>query len=62
MLYQNRCMWTKRDNEEFNIAMGVYDMAEACKRAEIKVEIKISIWYQLYRDDSVIILQKIQEV
>lgn len=30
MLYHNGCMWTKRNNEEFNIAMATYDSAEAC--------------------------------
>lgn len=29
MLYPNGCIWTKKNNQEFNIAMGAYNSVDA---------------------------------
>lgn len=29
MLYPNGCIWTKKSNQEFNIAMGAYNFVDA---------------------------------
>lgn len=31
ILYHNQCLWTKRSNEKFNIAISAFDSAEACE-------------------------------
>lgn len=30
VFFHNDCLWTKRNNPEFNVAMGTNDFAETC--------------------------------
>lgn len=62
MLYHNECLWTRRKNEEFNIAMSAFDSTEACEL------VRLLLWRLRYlfdikatglRDD-VILLCKIR--
>ena len=62
LLYSNETPWEKRHGEQFDVAMGSYDGAEACEIVALFILNKLSSLLGknvgLYRDDGLVILDK----
>lgn len=61
MLYHNGCLWIKRSNTEFNIAMDAFDFSEACELVRMLLLWRLSFLFDIkhigfYRDDGVILV------
>lgn len=63
MHYHNGCMWTKRNNSEFNISMGTYDSIESCEKVGIFLMSLLRYLFDinntgLYRDGGMLLVRK----